>query len=68
MKRERKWLQRTAAVALAMALLGSGLLVQAPAATAQGKEAQQTKTYIITAEGREEFEELTEEYDPATDG
>ena len=66
MKRERKWLQRTAAVALAMALLGSGLPVQAPAATAQGKEAQ--KTYIITAEGKEEFEELTEEYDPVTDG
>ncbi len=66
MKRERKWLQRTAAVALAMALLGSGLPVQAPAATAQGKEAQ--KTYIITAEGREEFEELTEEYDSVTDG
>ena len=66
MKRERKWLQRTAAVALAMALLGSGLPVQAPSAIAQGKEAQ--KTYIITAEGREEFEELTEEYEPVTDG
>ena len=66
MKRERKWLQRTAAVALATALLGSGLPVQAPTATAQGKEAQ--KTYIITAEGREEFEKLTEEYDPVTDG
>ncbi len=63
---KRNWLRRAAAVVFSIALLGGGIHVKAPAA-AQGKQGQQTKTYIITAEDKKDFRELTEEYDPATD-
>ena len=66
MSRRRNWLRRITAVVFSFALLGGGLPVQAPA-VAQEKQGQQTKTYIITAEDKKDFRELTGEYEPATD-